>query len=580
MKRRAIIFVLVFIVTAALFTTVAFAATPLPDGYVGVYYKNYIASESDGVCWITDGDTPDGLSYGFDSGGHFLYGTPTLPGVWSFRVNTSDGGSTNYELRIHEPLYYCVGIDVMVLPLKTEYSVGESFDPTGISVRAKYENSLGYEKYGDITNEIYYLTPTFNKAGSVVITFYADLPDYDGSLTSFSTSITVTVVESKPKVDAPVFKTASLPDATVGKPYSFALQYAGTGVSFSEYWDSGSSSQLAAAGLGINQSGRISGTPKKPGKYAVVICAKNDGGTVYQKYTLNVRPAEEKDGLWVNGVAVSEKNRKDILGDGTASFDKDSGILTLSSALLDKLYVKDGVGYAIYSELDGLLISLEGENSIALSGGGKRTGIRAVGKKLTIEGGSLDISSPTGECFGIHADGDVVFDGASLTISVPGTAVSTEKGKVIYNSGTLKLTGTVNALFAGGGLEFYGKEVELHEGAAAPGERVDAVTSDGAAAASLQYLMITAAGDEEMHLGGMGAGKSDSEDESSHQSGVSDSNSSSDSGSEAGGETKTKTGPAKWQMIVWIAAGGVIVAGGAAAGITVGVTKGRNKKSQ
>ena len=582
MKRRAAIFALAFVLLLLMFTTVAFAGEALPDGYVGTYYKTYIALKSEGSCWITDGDIPDGLSYGSDSKGHFIYGTPTSAGTWYFRVNTDRSGGTNYQLTIKSNDYYCVRIDVMSAPTKTQYNVGESFNSAGLVVSALYENALGQEKRGDVTNEVYFDVPAFNKAGNVVINIYADLPDYDGSLATFVTSITVSVVDNKPKVDPPAFITTSLPDATVGKKYSVELKCSGQGVLFSEYWDAGASSQLAAAGLEISQNGRISGTPKKAGKYTITICAKNEGGAVYQKYTLNVKQAETGDGLWVNGVEVNEKNRRDILGDGTASYDKDAGVLTLSSAKLTELYSKNGTGYAIYSELkDGLVISLEGENSIALGGSGKQAGIYAAGKKLTIEGGSLGIAAAEGDCLGIFADGDIVIDGAELEIAVPGTALRSENGKLIYNSGTLELTGTVNALFARGGFEYPDGSISIAEGTEAPGEHVDAVTSDGDAAASLQYLMIKPASGDNMSFTGIGGGKPHEEKNSSQPEDPEG------SGDENDGESKPETSepeegtvesvPARWPMILWIAVGGVIVAGGATAGIVVAVTKSKNK---
>ena len=582
MKRRAAIFALAFAMLLLMFTTVAFAGDALPDGYVGTYYKTYIALKSEGSCWITDGDIPDGLSCGSDSKGYFIYGTPTGAGTWYFRVNTDIGGGTNYQLTIRSNDYYCVNINVISAPTKTQYNVGESFDPAGLVVSALFENALGQEKRGDVTNEVYFDVPAFNKAGNAVIMIYADLPDYNGYLNTFAASITVSVVDNKPKVDPPAFITTSLPEATVGKNYSVELKYSGQGVSFSEYWDSGASSQLAAAGLEISRSGRISGTPKKAGKYTITICAKNEGGTAYQKYTLNVRQAETGDGLWVNGVAVNEKNRKDILGDGTASYDRDAGVLTLSSAKFTELYSKNGTGYAIYSELkDGLVISLKGENSIVLGKNGKQAGIYAAGKKLTFEGDSLGITAAEGECLGIFSDGDIVIDCAGLEISVPGTAVRSENGKLIYNSGTLELTGTENALFARGGFEYPDGSISIAEGTEAPGEHVDAVTSDGDAVSSLQYLMIKPSSGDNMSFTGIGGGKPHDEKSSSQPEDSENSGSENDSESKPEASEPEKGtaegGLARWPRILWIAVGGVIVAGGATAGIVVAVTKSQNK---
>ncbi len=575
MKKRAIIFIVIFALLAALFTVTALAADVLPDGYVGVYYKNYVADSKEDSCWFTNGDFPPGLSYGMDSKGHFIYGTPELAGTWSFTMHTSNSGSTNYVITIIDIPYYCVRVSLMRDPYKMTYRVGESFDPSGIIVYAYYENELGHEKQGDITNEIYFYGSSFTVPGTETVTLCADLPDYDGSLTTFTIPVQVTVIDNKPKVEAPVINTKELPDAVAGKSYSFDIKYTGSGVGFSEYHDSGATNQLAAAGLSISSGGRISGTPKKPGKYTFTICAKNDGGTVYQKYTLTVRQSETAgDGLWVGGVEVSEKNRTDILGDGSASFDKTNGVLTLDTASITKHLSKEGFNCAIYSELPALRIRLIGENTLELSGG-KAAGIYAKGGALTIEGGKLDILASSGGSVGIFAGKDIVIDGAGLTVEVAGTAVRTD-GKLIYVSGTALLSGTENALAAKSGFENRSETLELREGSEAPGEAVDAISD---ASASAQYIAMAPKGTETMHLGGIGGTKDSEESEADSGSAAGQSGPEESHPEQPQPDTKAVI-PAKWLKIALISVGGVLVAGGATAGITAGVSKSRKKKQQ
>ena len=65
--------------------------------------------------------------------------------------------------------------------------------------------------------------------------------------------------------------------------------------------------------------------------------------------------------LNVAGVNVTWKNREDILGDGTVSFDPERNVLTFNNAEIEYDYA------VIYSKID-IMVELIGENKFVLSG--------------------------------------------------------------------------------------------------------------------------------------------------------------------------------------------------------------------
>lgn len=91
---------------------------------------------------------------------------------------------------------------------------------------------------------------------------------------------------------APTIQTATLPDATVGQPYSTKISANGDKVVFEAYYNPGQANDLDKTGLTISRDGTLSGTPKAAGTYGFCICASNSGGEDYKVYTLTVKEAE------------------------------------------------------------------------------------------------------------------------------------------------------------------------------------------------------------------------------------------------------------------------------------------------
>ncbi len=121
-------------------------------------------------------------------------------------------------------------------------------------------------------------------------------------------------------------------------------------------------------------------------------------------------PEPANDGLWVDGVQVTNENAADVLGDGTVTYDAASGTLTLNNAKLTKHRTGDDYIYdGVIDAAGNLNIVLIGENSITTPDGSEYAdGIDVGDGNLTItgkgEGAKLTIDALKGNN-GIYNDG-------------------------------------------------------------------------------------------------------------------------------------------------------------------------------
>lgn len=120
-------------------------------------------------------------------------------------------------------------------------------------------------------------------------------------------------------------------------------------------------------------------------------------------------------GIYVAGIAVNRENGKDVLGDGTVSYDEKNNVLTFNNATIE---YKNTV---VYSEID-LHIQLVGENKIICTDDDYAIGIYAgdynLNKDLaTIGDGSLTIEFPnaSNEAVAIAADDLTVATQVNIT---------------------------------------------------------------------------------------------------------------------------------------------------------------------
>ncbi len=138
--------------------------------------------------------------------------------------------------------------------------------------------------------------------------------------------------------------------------------------------------------------------------------------------------------VWVGGIQVTDANKDDILGDGTASFDPDTGTLTLNG-----LTVGDG-GHASGASIVSSGIDLTVTGSAVLSGAGY--GILVLedsdgGGKLTLDNASVTYAVTDGSEAGIEADGDITVSGGQIDISSAGPGIYSNNGSITIDSGTV-----------------------------------------------------------------------------------------------------------------------------------------------
>ena len=192
--------------------------------------------------------------------------------------------------------------------------------------------------------------------------------------------------------------------------------------------------------------------------------------------------------VWVGGVQVTDANKDDILGDGTASFDPSTNTLTL-----DGLNVGDGY-HASGASIVSTGIDLTVKGSATLSGGGY--GIYVIettegGGNLTLDGAAITYAVASGSDTGIRADGNIsisggtidvtaakngIYAGGSVTISGSVTATGSECGISAAHGDVTISGGTVTAKSDTVGIEATNGTIKIQNG-------TTSVTADGAGAA-------------------------------------------------------------------------------------------------
>ena len=164
--------------------------------------------------------------------------------------------------------------------------------------------------------------------------------------------------------------------------------------------------------------------------------------------------------LWVAGNQVTAWNKDNILGDGTASYDPLTKMLTLNGATITDTSNKRS---GIYSMLDSLTITGSGENQVT----GSVNGIFASGN-LTIDGSVKAV----GDDNGIYAENEIVI-GNNADVQVAGNGnrsdedghgdgIYSNSASVTVNGGTVTATGSnfgimgENAVINGGTVNAHG----------------------------------------------------------------------------------------------------------------------------
>ncbi len=156
--------------------------------------------------------------------------------------------------------------------------------------------------------------------------------------------------------------------------------------------------------------------------------------------------------IWLDGQRVTEENKSDILGNGTAAYDPATNTLTLTNAHIEMSEYKSGLSAGIrYNEGSNRAfnIVLNGTNTIKDEVTDRnideKYGIIQFGAaaSYTISGpGTLDIEITADEedvaYYGIHTRKALTVDGARVSVDIPGTEKTTGVD-LMYTYSYLKL---------------------------------------------------------------------------------------------------------------------------------------------
>jgi hypothetical protein len=236
--------------------------SPLPGGAVNTYYGIQFqgSSCSGNLNWSVNDplDLPAGMT--LYSGGAFN-GTPTNSGTYNFSVNLNDGNgnSTNetFSLNIAGGSSGPLVITTTSLPDGTN---GAAYSQTLQASGGQTPYSWSIPNYSAdpppnltlATNGV--LSGTFTTAGGP---FYFDVQVTDGSANTAYQTLSVYIVN--PPLPPLVITNVSLPNGTIGAVYS--AQLGATGGQSPYSWQLAVGSANPPAGLTLNSSGLISGTP-------------------------------------------------------------------------------------------------------------------------------------------------------------------------------------------------------------------------------------------------------------------------------------------------------------------------------
>ena len=159
--------------------------------------------------------------------------------------------------------------------------------------------------------------------------------------------------------------------------------------------------------------------------------------------------------LILNAVPVTDANKDDILGGGTASFDPNSSTLTLNGAVLTQPYYDEEASTPLYWAGVGL---------------------------LTITG-TATVNITAADSVGICTEGALLFSGADLTVRGGDFGVLAG-GYLRLSNSTLTAAGSLAAVYAGGGIRLEG--VGLKEPADGAIGDTFILGADGAPAAAVK----------------------------------------------------------------------------------------------
>ena len=267
--------------TLTVYELPAITTEALKPATVGKKYKETIkGTGSKPLTWEFDADLPDGLT--LDTNKHKISGKPTSNTYGTVKVTLSNPAGSVTKT-------FWLGADAILPEIKTKKLKDGTWNkPYKAVIKTKGTEPIELEwKILEGINEwpegLTFNESTGELSGTPTETCY-DLPlriyaENMGGYTYKDYTLTIKAVPPK-------FTTTKLPDALKGEEYSAKIEVTGT-----------PEITLAAsglpAGLSMNTSGEISGTPTTSGNFKVSATATNVEKTAKKGLTLNVLSAPE-----------------------------------------------------------------------------------------------------------------------------------------------------------------------------------------------------------------------------------------------------------------------------------------------
>jgi len=269
--------------------TIAYAPTNPPNGTAGVAYSQSMAGASGGAApysyTIASGALPAGLTLAANG---TLSGTPLAAGTFTFQVKAADSSTgpaapfskttANLSLTIAAPTITLAPATLPGGAVNAAYS--QTVTASGGNSPYTYAVTTGTLPAGMTLSSAGVLSGTTTQAGSFPITITAT--DSTTGTGPFSNSRSYTLTIAGPTI---AIAPASLPNGTVGTGYSQTLSASG---GTAPYTFSTTPANLPA-GLSLDVSGTLSGTPTTAGDYTFSVVATDaQSFTGSRSYTTHV----------------------------------------------------------------------------------------------------------------------------------------------------------------------------------------------------------------------------------------------------------------------------------------------------
>ena len=335
--------------TLNVYTEPKITTKALKDAAVGKKYTNTIKSSgSKPFMWEVEGSLPQGISL-FKADKVKITGTPQVNDSGMVRVTLSNPVgevSKVFTLNVNAILPKISPKSLKAGKYGKEYTKAikvKGTEPITLLLSGDLPEGLSFDSStGKITG-----TPTevcTDREITVIAYNIAGVASLDYSLTI--------------KAIAPKITTKKIPDATTGQAYSASIEVTGTPeITFA--------ATGLPAGLSINTSGEISGTPTESGKFKVTVTAANSAKTAKKKYTLKVADSTTNassiaEVALPGGISLSAKGKLSSKSTATIPDGESMNAIQEYSTLENVGSVFAGEEYVVVAELPEVSVDVAG----------------------------------------------------------------------------------------------------------------------------------------------------------------------------------------------------------------------------